>query len=420
MPNPPPTPRSGRARRLVRAGMILGAIVLLAFLITIKSRHHGSGPAGSSPTSAPAAAPTAGRSPGGPGGEPARLPSQPEHVVLRENAAELMRSTLKHYLDYAVYPPWSRPYGEAYARHVSWNAPIEENIPAHLRDDKNEPVSGVLVLDRLLARRGEPMRATYTAWRGARTSPQRRIDLSVTGLVQRYDPALAARAPEDRSGIEPGWYAVRPLEFTRVEGAPNSYTATFVPSEIPALAAELSRARVVAQVNIRGPDQQYVTIPYTMSFDYVVEQPVVIVRKVSDAIVDGSLKVTFEADVKQALNNAVYATLFAADGTTPIAVFEGYFRPKKTGLQPLTVEFFGRVLHESKRDGPYVVGAFHGHSALPGLKEPGKADWADDNTYRTKAYQATDFSAAEWKSPEKDAQIRLYEDNIHKFRQGLL
>lgn len=323
-------------------------------------------------------------------------------------AAEMMQQTLEHYKQFAVYPPWSRPADDSQRHLWEWNLPLHDEQPL-IVDEQGGALHARVQLDRMFAAAGEPIHATARVWRGNESDVQGDIPFRVHGEVQVWDEELYHRFPALRSAVDAGYIVAGVVEFHE-SGAPNTRGARFVPAEIARLAEHPRDARFVGWVTY-GDYQK----PFLVPFRYAPRNPVEVLGLVDEGADNGSLDVAIEIDTRMTGALLVQATLFDADGSTPIAVIDRMYHPP-TGRSTITLNFFGRILAESGIDGPYRIGALHGLLLDPAVEQ--EVFWHSSRTFATASYLASNFSREEWMSPTKEGRIDVYEQMIAELEHG--
>ena len=314
----------------------------------------------------------------------------------------LPRRALEEYQQFAVYPPWSRPATPAYANNIAWNPPmstIELSIGPNGQVETEGGDQGLprytqrLAFDRLFAGPDEALTATLTV----RRDTGARVAFTALGQVQVFDESL-----EEEHGYRAAWETVGSVAFSDAPTDSTIKLARFVPSRIPALATAPSRARLVVRVEVDGFKPSLIT----EEFQYAARAPFVVIDKVADRVAEGSLEIEFDVDVRHVRPVAVFALLSNAKGN--VAIYDGFFRPTKTGRQPMRITFFGKAIRDAAADGPYEVSALHGQVKLQPDDET-FVWWGDQRKFSTRDYRAADFSGDEWQSPEKTEQIERME-----------
>jgi hypothetical protein len=320
-------------------------------------------------------------------GEPSdEAPVSPAQA--RAGSIEQLQKSLRIYQEFAVYPPWSRPYGEATLHYVDWNKLRPEGQPFAV-DEENRELSVEVSLDRMFAGPGEAIRALVKL--GRRENGV---------LVPASFDQVTARIEWNERGK--GYSLAQALSLTQQR---TDYTTSFVPSQIPVLAAGPREAMVTVEVK-RGVFFKEIRMP----FQYAVK-PVFQVHGIAgERVANGSLVIDLDVEAAYATPTLIQAVLYDRSGKTPIAVYDDYFRPVKAGRQVATITFFGKALREKNVVGPYSVRALHGVSKDPGADSP-EIFWKRDDALPlvTTLYYPTQFSDAEWSAPEKDAKIAQYE-----------
>jgi hypothetical protein len=312
-------------------------------------------------------------------------PPSPEQA--NAYAVEQLQKSLRMYEEFTVYPPWSRPYADNMRHYVEWNKLRPEGQPFAVDEEKRE-LSIEVSLDRMYAAPGEAIDALVKVGRLEDGVLLPAAFDRVTARIEWNDP-------------ENGYSLAQPLTL---EQQGTNFTVSFVPAQIEALAARPREAMFTAEVK-KGVFFKVIRIP----FQYAVEPVFQVLGIAGDRVENGSLVVDLEVAVAHATPTLIQAVLYDESGQTPIAVYDDYFRPTEPGQQIATITFFGKVLREKNVTGPYSIRALHGVGKNPDA-EPQESYWKRDDTPRllTKLYFPTQFSDADWSSPEKDEKIRQY------------
>lgn len=131
-----------------------------------------------------------------------------------------------------------------------------------------------------------------------------------------------------------------------------------------------------------------------------------------DAVVAGSLVVYAGIDVKLAGHYIIDCNLYDAAGN-PV----GWTRWKNdlaAGVQNADLMFFGKVITDTKAAGPFHIGELRGQRFVPG-RDPDLEQMADfTGSYATAPYKPSDFSDADYDSPDKQHVIELLEQQAAK------
>ncbi len=316
----------------------------------------------------------------------------------RAIAAAKLDETIRIYRKTMAYPLASRPADHSNAHLTRWNEPITTGQPFAVDAAKRE-IQATARIDRIFASPGQAVSLRLTTSYVDDNSP---AEVETVGAELQW---------RDRKNDE--WLTAQALPLHREAG---SWVGAVIPSEVAALREPIREARILAFVRIGEFEREL-----SLDFSYAVEQPVVIRRLVSDRLVDGSLELGLEADLATAAPVALNATLFAADGTTPIAVFDDRYFPVRAGRQIIPVQVFGKVLHDRGIDGPYHLGAIHGYVYRRDLV-PDQLffDRAEQPALKTAAHAASNFSPAAYQSPAVAARIAHYEALRDAMREGRL
>jgi len=306
----------------------------------------------------------------------------------RAQAIAKLDETIQRYRATMVYPLSSRPADDSNKHTTHWNHAISVSQPFAVDAAKRE-IAATATIDRSFASKGTAVTLELTA------------SYVADGAPASLDQADAQLQWRDRQANE--WVTAQVVPLQQADGR---WVGAVVPSQVDALRTTLREVRLVAFARVGELSREF-----ALDFAYAVDPPVVIRGIASDRMLDGHLVVELDVDLAAAVPVGLMATLFAADGTTPIAVFDDRYFPTHAGRQTIAVRFFGKILHDRQIDGPYRVGAVHGY-AYRQSQSPDQLwfERADAPAMMTQAYAASGFSAADDRSPEAEAQIVRYQD----------
>ena len=370
------------------------------------------------PGASPSGAPRADRQPAQPGTwspSPSLPELPPEGEETDEDAAALMamvsaidpvdgklasverlRRTLALYEEASVYPPWSRPAAEGSAPHL-----LQPNAPASMgqpfaADSEGRQIRTDLVLDRWFVGPGETATATLTVTREDQPGAT-------------YVPSVAVMRVEYYDPERKEWPVAGELSVVRRD---NQLVAVIDPSAIPLLAAAdpPPEVRLLAHVEVGA---FFKDLP--INFRYASRPSFKVLGSAGDRVADGSLEVDLEVEVHHIAPTLVQGVLYDAAGTRPIATHERQFQPSRTGRQIVTLQFFGKALHEAGVNGRYRLKGLHGHVLVAGA-ESGGLFWShsDEPPIVTRDYSSSQFSGAAWSSPEKEGMVARYRQLIEQ------
>lgn len=305
----------------------------------------------------------------------------------RAMAVERIEQTLQIYRDTMVYPLSSRPADESNAYITRWNHPISLGQTFAV-DHAGREIQAVAQIDSTFAPPGVPV------------SVQAHVTYVADGTPASVEDIGAELQWRDREANE--WVTVQAVPLHR---AGDNWTGSVVPSQIDALRVQVREPRILVSVR----NGEYAR-EFPLDFAYAVAQPVIVHGIASEQTIDGSLELGLDVELTAPAPVRLMATLFAADGTTPIAVFDDRYFPTKPGRQVIPVRVFGKVLHDRGIDGPYRLGAVHGYmyrrDAMP---DQLVFDRADLPAMVTAAYPVARFSPDAYQSPEVAARVAKYE-----------
>jgi hypothetical protein len=330
---------------------------------------------------------------------PEPLPSTDSgDAASREQAVLKLDETIQLYRETMRYPLWSRPADGSNAHLTHWNHSISTGQPFAVDSLKRE-IQASARIDRVFAAPGQPVSVSTS------------VSYVEDGRPASADEVGAELQWRDRASET--WVTAQAVPLRR-EGA--VWTGSVVPSQVEALRAPIREARILVYTRVGEFEREH-----SLDFAYAVEQPVIVYGLASDRLVEGSLELGLDVELATAAPVGLQATLFAADGTTAIAVFDDRYFAKSAGRQIIPLRFFGKILHDRGLDGPYVLGAVHGYVYRRDLT-PDQLffDRADAPAMRTAPYFAAAFSASDYESPEVAARIAHYEALRTALRNGQL
>lgn len=314
----------------------------------------------------------------------------------RAGAVAKLDETIRFYRETMTYPLWSRPADASNEHLTRWNRPVSvEQVFAE--DSAKREIEAFAEIDRVFAGPDEHL-TLQVACRYLATRAPAPVD-SVTAELQWRDP------DSDQ------WAAV---EAVPLQASASGWRAQVTPSQVQGLRGAVREVRLAVQVR-RGEFSRELTL----GFGYAVEAPVVVRGLSRDRVVAGSLELDLDVEVGVAAPVALWATLYAADGGKAIGVFEDRFFPAKPGRQTFTVRFFGKVLRDRGLDGPYRLGAIHGHQYRRELS-PDQVLFAraEEPAIVTAAHPASGFSPNAYQGPEVAARLAHYEAVREALRAG--
>ena len=142
-------------------------------------------------------------------------------------------------------------------------------------------------------------------------------------------------------------------------------------------------------------------------FHYRDNPPLTFTGQFHEEIVDGSLVIVAGAQVHEAGWFKLRGLLFDADGE-PVAY---YTFDDDLALTDNVVpfQFFGKILHEHGKGGPYTLRRLDGFLFKEREAPPWDQVYPLVDAYTTQAYKASDFSDKEWESPKKERRLRMLE-----------
>ncbi|MEZ4434226.1 MAG: hypothetical protein R3F65_17615 [bacterium] len=360
--------------RLAALAVALVAL-LLALALWPNRTQRGEDPAPPAPRDLAAPVAPRGAAPPPPRARPA-APAAADALAAdapSDDARPALESPVETYRTFAIYPPDSRPL-------TADNIDLLEPNRRHERPqtDPDDPtLTALFTADRYHLVGDDTLTPILDVRRDGQPAPVEIIDAH----VELPGGARRAYALEPRDGLYVG--LVRPADYALHAPAELTVTATFDHGAGPKTAR--LRAHYV-------PDD---AAPARWTATH------------RDAMVDGSLVVTVELDVDRAGLYLIDANLYDPHGE-PVA-WTRVKEPLAEGRQTVALRFFGKVIHDSGRDGPYTLGQLRGALAAPD-RTPSRVSMPHyPGEITTARYLARDFAAAEWDAPEKHDRLRRLE-----------
>jgi hypothetical protein len=315
----------------------------------------------------------------------------------RAVAVAKLDETINLYRETMTYPLSSRPADASNAHLTDWNHSISTGQPFAVDAAKRELRADARI-DRVFAAPGQAVTVSVTA---------SYVDDGTPAALEEVDAELQWR---DRQANE--WVLIQAVALQAA--GKGSWRGAVIPSQVEALRGPIREVRIMAYARVGEFAREL-----SLDFSYALDQPVVVRGLVSERVVAGSLELDLDVELSSAAPIGLNATLFAADGTTPIAVYDDRYFAKGAGRQIITLTFFGKILHDRKVDGPYRLGAVHGYVYRQG-QSPDQVffDRADEPPMRTAAHPASGFSPEAYQSPDVAARIAHYEAIREAMRAG--
>ncbi|MCG8419114.1 MAG: hypothetical protein MJE77_14355 [Proteobacteria bacterium] len=319
-----------------------------------------------------------------------------DETTQREAFRKKLSRAYNEYVEFSKYPPWSRPADGSQYHLIAWNRPVSHSQVISKTKDGRE-IHAEARIAQMFWGPGEKLVARVEAWVIGQQGTREEVDFSARAEVRIWDETELANGRRHRTR------KVGPtVSFASQVGAKARFKfGTIVPTEIPELSRKVEQAELVVYVSAGAH-----TKPFELPFEYAAKSPFEVLAKRADRIVAGSLEVELEVRADHAAPVLIQATLFAKNGNVPVAIFDGFVRPKLSGRQVATITFFGRAINDVGEDGPYMIRAIHGRAS----NAKGETYWRCDQEFSTSAYKASDFSDAEWWSEERSAKLSQYEE----------
>jgi hypothetical protein len=368
-----------RAIAAIAGGAVaIAVIVYLAWPRASSSRAGAGAAAPADGTRASPVSPAGGAAAGRAGAAPALAVSvepYPEHGtdgISRDDPLTAYRRA-------NVYPPTSRPLSAEHVDLLRPNTRHESVRPT----DADDGVTFLFTADRYYVLGDEPLVATLEAWRDG-------APLAVT-IAQAFAVVL-------KPGTVPQLEDAIPVTYAAEGGR---MVARFVPSTIAGLTRQTAIGMYV-EFEYGGAKQRgHFDFQYTPSAGI----PARFTGQFSDAIETGSLVIRAKVDVIDAGSYLLDCNLYDANDN-PVA-WTRFKGPLASGVRDAELVFFGKVIVDAGAKGPFHIGQLRGVRFVPGMDPDTEQMPPYEGTYTTRAYETSQFSSAEWDSPDKQRMIDL-------------
>lgn len=318
---------------------------------------------------------------------------------------------LKSYVEYARYPPLSRPLRPEMKHLLQPNLRYETWEPAGIppADDRDwqAPYHYLLTADRYFLTGDETINFSLETQRDP-DEDDSRIELT----IREASIHRGLKQPRDDTR------RVADLKFEWNEKA-GKYTASLQPAATTGLAAHAGPIRLRLRYGQAGTQEDNTA---TLVFEYYPENkiPARFTGNFREEVKEGSLWVYAELDVKQAGWYNLDANLTDA-GDVPIA-FARYKGELKQGRQEAPIQFFGKVIRDKDGESPFRVHGLRGFLALE--PKPGEQPAVEGGRlvvpiyageYKTARYNDSEvFSEAEWEHPSKQMRLDYLREQVRQ------
>ena len=287
-----------------------------------------------------------------------------------------------------VYPPTSRPLTEGQLDLLQPNRRHETVREA----DQGDGITYLFTADRYFVLADETLTATLVVRRDGKP-------IAVT-LTQAFFAVL-----------DPVTHREQPIPLTFASRG-GILAATITPARL-ALARQSAIGVYVEFDYGDGKQRAHIDFQYTPSAGI----PARFTGVFHDALESGSLVIHAGIDVTTPGPYLIDANLFdAADQPVAWTRFKGDLA---AGAQTADLVFFGKVLVDASAHGPFHLGQLRGARFAPGRDPDLEQVPPFTGTVTTRPYATTDFSDAEYDSPDKQRMIDLLtNDRNHRGAAG--
>ncbi|MCK6587164.1 MAG: hypothetical protein L6Q76_06220 [Polyangiaceae bacterium] len=337
--------------------------------------------------------------------EPPPPPEEPP-LTHEERRRQRLQRSLETYLEYAKYPPASRPMRE----HPDQGKPhfVPPNkLPLARADGKLTDAMVTLSQDRYYLVGDE--RAAFTISCETSDGPAACEVLSSVTEIPSHAPARVDGVSE----VPPP----APVPFNDagqngdMAAGDGTHTALFAPSA-QGFQSYYGPIQIDIELRVEGETGR-------ASFDvmYTPKAPAVFTGKVREAIEDGSLSLYAEMQVDKPGRYVIAARV--DDDTGKSFAYLNFNEEVKAGRQEAKLVVFGRLIRDEQAKPPFRLRDLEGFL----LKENTSPDrelmrTLEGVVHSTRPYSVADFSEREWESEEKERHVKEYERILEQANAG--
>lgn len=320
--------------------------------------------------------PRAARSPGG------AAESEAPGAGDREARRARLEWTLGSYLDWAQYPPSSRPARERPDR-LRLHASAPRELPLVTgRGRRSEAKVALWQSHAYLA--GEERAALTVACerRGAKVPCAVRSAVATSDLPEAAAPGAQLVFADDGGGADR-------------EAGDGVLSASFAPGE-QGFAGFTGPVRVLLSVDADG---EIGAATFTLS--YTAEPPATFTGEVRERLAGGSAEVCLEMRVREAGRYILDARVDDAEGET--FAFVTFDRELGEGTREACFEVFGKLIRDEEARAPFTLRDVEGFRLIEdAFPDRHTVPAWEGRVHTTKAYAAEDFADSPWESEAKE------------------
>lgn len=336
--------------------------------------------------------------------EPAAEPEPP--ISHQERRQRRVQKSLETYLEYAKYPPSSRPAREHPDQMRPHFVPPNK-LPLARTDGKLTDAMVTLSQDRFYLVGEE--RAAFTMACETSEGPAACEVLSSAAQVPPYAPARNDGVSE----VPPP----APVPFNDagqsgdIAAGDGTFTALFAPSA-HGFQSYFGPIQIDIELRVEGETGR-------ASFDivYTPKAPAIFTGKVREAIEGGSLSLYAEMQVEKPGRYVIAARV--DDDTGKSFAYLDFNEEVKKGRQEAKLIVFGKLIRDEQAKPPFRLRDLEGFL----LKEDTSPDrelmaTLEGVVHSTRSYSVADFSEREWESEEKERHVKEYQRIVEQTNAG--
>ena len=332
-------------------------------------------------------------------------PTAKDQSSQRSPRQRVLDADRRQYLEWAQYPPDSRPMTDKQVDILKAHIPPAIPMPLNpgtfeATDAQHDPTIFVFVGDKNMVSEGQAITLRLKVMRGDPQQAQSRIAVhKLKGILYAGKGALAEYAFYD-DGTH-GDAVAGDWEYSTQAILPADKLADFAGSVF------VSAHFTYALPDGGQPAERKAHARY--SFQYQSAIPLQFTGRFRENMVDGSLVVQAGIQVAQSGDYFLRALFEDKDGEPLLyADFEGRLHQRQREV-PFTL--FGRILKQNAKGGPYKLMRITGHLRQHKTMPPKLFVAPIEGGYTTRPHAVTAFSDTVWNGPEKTRRMAMF-DNI--------
>lgn len=311
-----------------------------------------------------------------------------------------VRELLANFRELTRFPPDSRPLGPEQVDLLEPNR-RHEGVVAVTTPVRGQPYDPEAVYyvhftgDRYFVTGKETLRTTIRVWKGTKGTIGEPITIDSATLV-----ATTPAGEQDLGDVT----------YRQVRGPDG---ITYVNAVSPAVAGAVVVGEHRILLHFTAPDGAQAEGRLDFFYTPAGGVPARFTGRFRERLENGSLVIAADVEVSRGGRYEIDANLFDEE-QRPVASAHATAQ-LEPGKRSVDLLFFGLIFHEKRATGRFTLRDLRGHRFSPGELPDREMMPAHGGEFRTaKTYALDDFSDAEYDSPDKQQQVKMYEDEIRR------